>query len=316
MRHKLNIILLVAFILLPGLASAIDVPFLSGRVNDYAQILSTGTVQRLTDSLKAHEDRTGNQVVVLTISTLGGDNIEDYANRVFNEWKLGQKEKNNGILVLVVPNDRSMRIEVGYGLEATLPDLAASRIISGVMTPKFKNNDYDGGISDGVSSIIRILNGDALPEDIAADSNSGNSSVKIDEPNLSIPQRLLFGSFIFGIIGLFTVMGILTPGGSSWFLYFFLIPFWAMFPIAVVGTTGALICLIVYMVLFPVIKLFLRRTDWYKKAKKDMRTKGHATIGGFTFSGGGSGSSWSSGGGSSFSGGGGSSGGGGASGSW
>jgi uncharacterized protein len=138
----------------------------------------------------------------------------------------------------------------------------------------------------------------------------------MDEPDLPLTQRILFGCFIFGIIGLFTMIGVFTPGGTSWFLYFFLIPFWAMFPIVVVGTHGALICLISYLVLFPASKLFLRNKEWYKKAKKDLKTKGHASIGGFTLSSGGSGSSWSSGGGSSFSGGGGSSGGGGASGSW
>jgi uncharacterized protein len=110
------------------------------------------------------------------------------------------------------------------------------------------------------------------------------------------------------------VIGVLTPG-VGWFLYFFLIPFWATFPIIVLGTGGALSCLITYIIAFPIAKLLLKNTDWYKKAKKDLRTKGSASIGGFNLSSGGSGSSWSSGS-SSFSGGGGSSGGGGASGSW
>ena len=127
-------------------------------------------------------------------------------------------------------------------------------------------------------------------------------------------ERILIGSFIFGIIGLFTVLGVVTPG-VGWFLYFFLIPFWAMFPIVVVGTRGAFICLVTYVIAFPIAKLTIKNTGWYKKAKKSMRTKGRASIGGFTFSSGGSGRSWSSGG-SSFSGWGGSSGGGGASGSW
>ncbi|PKL15340.1 MAG: hypothetical protein CVV49_21505, partial [Spirochaetae bacterium HGW-Spirochaetae-5] len=110
-------------------------------------------------------------------------------------------------------------------------------------------------------------------------------------------------------------IGILTPG-MGWFLYFFLIPFWATFPIVVLGTTGTLYLLITYVVGFPIAKLILARTDWYEKAQKDLKTKGRASIGGFTVGSGGSGSSsWSSGG-SSFSGGGGSSGGGGASGSW
>ena len=130
---------------------------------------------------------------------------------------------------------------------------------------------------------------------------------------MPIVQRILFGAFIFGIIGIFTVVGVMTPG-IGWFLYFFLIPFWAMFPVAIVGTSGALILLITYLIAYPVTKLLLRNTQWYKKAAKDLRTKGRASIGGFSISSGGSGG-WSSGS-SGFSGGGGSSGGGGASGSW
>ena len=116
------------------------------------------------------------------------------------------------------------------------------------------------------------------------------------------------------------MLGILTPG-MGWFLYVFLIPFWAMFPIVIIGAHGALVCLITYLIGFPVAKLSLKHTDWYKKAKEDLRTKGKATIGGMVITAGGDGGSWSSSGssssgGGSFSGGGGSSGGGGASGSW
>jgi uncharacterized protein len=137
-------------------------------------------------------------------------------------------------------------------------------------------------------------------------------------PDLPLSERILFGSFIFGIIGLFTVIGVLTPG-VGWFLYLFLIPFWALFPIVIVGTHGALTLLVTYLVAFPIAKLALRRTARYRKAQTSLTHKGKATIGGFTLTSGGSGSSWSSGSSSSssgLSGGGGSSGGGGASGSW
>jgi uncharacterized protein len=112
------------------------------------------------------------------------------------------------------------------------------------------------------------------------------------------------------------VIGILTPG-VGWFLYFFLIPFWAMFPIVILGTAGALKLLITYLIVYPAAKLLIRNKPWYQKAATDLRTKGHASIGGFAISSSGSGG-WSSGssGSSGFSGGGGSSGGGGASGSW
>jgi uncharacterized protein len=140
--------------------------------------------------------------------------------------------------------------------------------------------------------------------------------MRIDDPSLPPwPVRILLACFIFGIIGLFTFFGIVTPG-AGWFLYFFLIPFWAMFPIVILGVRGALALLIVYLAGFPIAKLALSRTDWYAKARREIKAKGSTTIGGFTVGSGSSGgwSSGSSGGG--FSGGGGSSGGGGASGSW
>jgi uncharacterized protein len=129
--------------------------------------------------------------------------------------------------------------------------------------------------------------------------------------------RILLGAFIFGIIGLFTVLGVVTPG-MGWFLYVFLIPFWAMFPIIVVGVRGALVLLGIYVVGFPLAKLYLRSRPGYAKAAADLKRTGHATFGGMVITSGGGSSSGSSGSssGGGFSGGGGSSGGGGASGSW
>jgi uncharacterized protein len=295
-----------------------DIPYLSGRVNDYAGVMSESARLALSDSLRIHEEKTGNQIAVLTIPTLNGQGIEEYATAVFNEWKLGKKDEDNGILILVVPQDRRMRIEVGYGLEGSLNDGKAGRIIRNIMTPKFKNNDYDRGITDGARAVMVAVTG-GQPEGLENEPDGGGSS-GIQEPNLPIVPRILSGFFIFGIIGLFTFLGLFTPG-FGWFLYFFLIPFWASFPIMVVGFKGTLIILLTYLLGFPIAKWFLKKQDWYRKAAKDLGAKGTASIGGFTFSSGRSGGSWSSGsssssGGSSFSGGGGSSGGGGASGSW
>jgi uncharacterized protein len=315
MKTTSTFFLLLLMLLTDTLLSATDIPYLTGRVTDNAEILSETTRQSLTVSLKEHEDHTSNQIAILTVPTINGESIEEYAVEVFDAWKLGQKGMDNGILMVVVPNDRRMRIEVGYGLEATLTDAMAGRIIQFAITPKFKNGDYDGGITDGVRAVIDVLEGGELADIESKTSASAESyGLDFEGPDLSITERILMGAFIFGIIGLFTVIGVLTPG-VGWFLYFFLIPFWATFPIIVLGTGGALSCLITYIIAFPIAKLLLKNTDWYKKAKKDLRTKGSASIGGFNLSSGGSGSSWSSGS-SSFSGGGGSSGGGGASGSW
>jgi uncharacterized protein len=323
-RLLLSVVLLTVFAA-GATAQEADIPYLTGRVTDNAQILSEETRKSLSESLKAHEEHSTNQIAILTIPTLAGESIEDYAGRVFKEWRLGQKGKDNGILLIVVPNDRRMRIEVGYGLEGTMTDAMAGRIIRNVMTPKFRKGDYGGGISDGAQAIIEVLEGGSIQETAgtAERSETSNSSGFLDgmeRPDMPVTQRILLGAFIFGIIGIFTVVGIMTPG-MGWFLYVFLIPFWAMFPVVVFGARGALVCLITYLIVFPIAKLSLKNSDWYKKAKEDLRAKGKASIGGMVFSVGGSGDSWSSGGGASsdggsFSGGGGSSGGGGASGGW
>lgn len=314
MKNTKKIWLLPVMLLAVSVLKGADIPYLTGRVNDYAQILSSETRQTLTENLKAYENRTTNQIAVLTIPTLGGESIEDYAIQVFSEWQLGQKDKDNGILIVVVPNDRRMRIEVGYGLEPLLTDGTAGQIIRTIMTPRFKNGDYNNGITDGVQAVISVLEGGDLPA-LSGEDTQEKSFLDFEGPDMSIRERILIGAFIFTIIGLFTVIGIFTPGAGGWFLYFFLIPFWSMFPIIVLGTKGAFICLISHLTGFPIFKLIIRNTKWYKKAKRDLRRKGRANIGGFRISSGGSSRSWSSGG-SSFSGGGGSSGGGGASGSW
>ena len=316
MKKKFIFFVIIAFALAVFPAFAVDVPFLTGRVTDNAQILSDETRKAVTANLKAHEEKTTNQIAVLTVPTLDGVSIEEYAVTVFNTWKLGQKGKDNGILLIVAPKDRKLRIEVGYGLEGTMTDGIAGSIIRNAITPFFKNNDYDRGIDEGVRAIINVLEGGQVPAETAKSGEDvkKSSALDLEVADISITEKILFGAFIFGIIGLFTAVGILTPG-MGWFLYFFLIPFWATFPIVVLGTSGTLYLLITYVVGFPIAKLLLTRTDWYKKAQKDLKTKGSANIGGFTVGSGGGGSSWSSGG-SSFSGGGGSSGGGGASGSW
>lgn len=311
-------------------AWAFEVPYLSGRIVDNAEILSAPTRQQLDALLKSHEEASGNQIAVLSVRSLEGESVEACADQVFNTWKLGKKGKDNGVLLLVAPGERRLRIEVGLGLEGSLTDVATARIIRNVITPRFKEGDFDAGVKEGVQAIIGQISGTApAPADAPADTSAeagpardASSGNFLKGPELSLTERILVGSFVFGIIGLFTVVGILTPG-MGWFLYFFLIPFWAMFPLFVVGTKGALVLLGTYLAGFPIAKLIVARSPWYKKAKQDIKTTGHARIGGLTLDGGsiggGSGrSSWSSGSssGSSFSGGGGSSSGGGASGSW
>lgn len=137
-----------------------DVPLLKQRVNDFANILSPATETQLETILTTLEKEESTQIAVLTINSLDGENIEGFSLRVVENWQLGQQNLDNGALLLIAKNDRKMRIEVGYGLEGVLTDLTAGRIIRNVITPNFKNGNFDQGVIDGVSAMIAAVRGE------------------------------------------------------------------------------------------------------------------------------------------------------------
>ncbi len=145
-----------------GLAiCAVSFPPLTGRVVDQANVLSAGTRDALSSKLAELEGKSGIQLVVATVNSLQGEEIEPYANALFRTWKLGEQEKNNGVLLLVAPQEHRVRIEVGYGLEGTLTDALSKIIIVNAIAPRFKAGDFDGGVSRGVDDIITVLTTDA-----------------------------------------------------------------------------------------------------------------------------------------------------------
>lgn len=141
-------------------------PALSGRVVDAAQVLNPDARAALEAKLAAQEARSTDQFVVATVPSLEGTSVEDYANRLFRFWKLGQADKNNGVLLLVAPNERRVRIETGYGLEGVLPDAVASTIIQTAILPEFRQGNFSGGIEKGADAVIEVLNLD--PEEAKA----------------------------------------------------------------------------------------------------------------------------------------------------
>jgi uncharacterized protein len=180
-----------------------------------------------------------------------------------------------------------------------LTDALCSRIIRNDLAPAFRQNQYDEGVTQAVNSIISAIGGEYTAED------------KDGELELGIIPRILIGLFVFGILGAFTFMGLIVPGCGGWFLYAFLIPFYAVFPMVVLGPAVALAVTMVYIIGFPILKLLLGKTGWAKKMEKKMASSG-GRGGGWSSSSGRSGGRSSGG----FSGGGGSFGGGGSSGSW
>jgi uncharacterized protein len=169
---------IVLLLLLPCLAAAVDVPQLKGRVNDMANLLSPETVTLLEQKLAGFERETSNQVAVLTIPSLQGDEIDQFAIRVAEQWKLGQKGKDNGVLLILAKAERKVRIEVGMGLQGVLPDITSAQIIRNVMSPHLKSNDFDQGINAGVDAILAATKGEfkASPQDTTRKSRPRSSS--------------------------------------------------------------------------------------------------------------------------------------------
>jgi uncharacterized protein len=151
----------VALICTVVAALALTFPSLTGRVVDQANIISGDTRRSLETRLADLEAKSGIQLVVATVTSLEGQEIEPYANQLFRAWRLGEKEKNNGVLLLVAPNERRVRIEVGYGLEGTLTDALSKVIITNAIAPRFKSGDFNDGISRGIDDIITVLTTDA-----------------------------------------------------------------------------------------------------------------------------------------------------------
>lgn len=160
----LSLSLLIAFIGFGAPCEAeLRVPPLTGRVVDLAGVLSRETASGIESTLEALEREKGAQVAVLIIPTLSGETIEQFSMRVVEDWKIGRKGIDDGVLFTVAIQDRTMRIEVGYGLEGAIPDAAARRIIGDIITPYFRDGDYNGGVKAGVDSIIKLINGEELP---------------------------------------------------------------------------------------------------------------------------------------------------------
>jgi uncharacterized protein len=141
-------------------AFALDFPALTGRVVDEANILPTQTRLDLNRKLADFEAKSTDQLVVVTLKSLQGTSVEDFGYQLGRRWQIGQAGKNNGVLLIVAPNERKVRIEVGYGLEGTLTDAISRLIIENSILPRFRANDFSGGITRGVDDIIDVLTGD------------------------------------------------------------------------------------------------------------------------------------------------------------
>lgn len=286
--------LLVSILLLIGLISglySLDVPQLTGRVNDYAQILSAAEKSQLESKLARYEQETSNQLVLLTMDSLQTDNLESFSIRVAEAWKIGQKDKDNGLILLIVKNDRKIRVEVGYGLESRITDGFSGEIIRNILAPSFREGQFYLGIDAAFTAIMNQI-GDEFTND------SGNNPYGQTKKSFQLSEDRLWVVFI---MSLFLGMILIATGEKKYFFK---------------GLTGSVILpIIIFMVLgfpfnFAFLILLMVLGVPYAFLTMLLALIFMSFRGGY-YGGGGFGS-----GGGGFSGGGGSFGGGGASGSW
>ena len=264
----------------------VAVPPLSGRVVDQTATLSSGDIASLTQSLQSLEARKGSQVAVLIVPTTAPETIEQYSLRVAEAWKIGRRKIDDGALLVVAKDDRKLRIEVGYGLEGALNDITAKRIIDEVITPRFRNGDFAGGISAGVERMIGVIDGEKLPAPEQRSSSGPLSGIDPLNP-FALVAVFVIGAILRSALG--RLIGSVATGGVVGVLA------WMFFGSLAVSVIAAAVAFFFTMLGESIASLNGGHGNW---------------------SGGGGSFSGSSGGGGGFSGGGGSFGGGGASGSW
>lgn len=213
MRQLAAIVLFLAHLAAPVLAfAAPSFPLLTGRVVDQASIIPDDLQARIVSKLEALEQKTTDQFVVVTLTSLEGYDIADYGYQLGRHWGIGQAGTNNGLLLIVAPNERAVRFEVGYGLEGTMTDALARVIIENAILPRFRADDMAGGIERGVDDAIQVLTGDAAEIQALVDRRQPDEGWWIP-----LMPFLLFAAFIIivNIVRYNTGRSLWFPSGSS-----------------------------------------------------------------------------------------------------
>lgn len=200
-----GIVVALWLLFVPWATADVAVPPLKARVTDLTGTFQPSQRAALEQTLQTFEERKGSQIAVLIVPTTQPETIEQYAIRVAESWKLGRKGVDDGVLLLIAKDDRKLRIEVGYGLEGAIPDAVAKRIISEIISPRFKKGDFYGGISAGVERLIKVIEGEPLPRKKKTrsryDFSSGSDLMGLAFVIAVIGvMRALFGQFVGGLI--------------------------------------------------------------------------------------------------------------------
>lgn len=225
MTHLLRPLLLVLLLGLGGAGAAVaqqlaPIPPLDSPVVDTTGTLDAAQTQALVRQALALQQRKGSQLQVLIVPSTQPEDIAQYATRVFEQWRIGRKSVDDGVLLLVARNDRRVRIEPGYGLEGAIPDAVANRVIQEYLVPHFRNDDYAGGIAEATAALVRLVDGEQLPAPVASNRDPGGGDatffVALFIGGLaSMLARLLFARRSRPLKGLLAAV---LGGGAGWLL--------------------------------------------------------------------------------------------------
>ena len=188
-------------------AQTVAVPALTSPVTDLTGTLNAQQTATLDQELRAFSGRKGSQIAILIVPTTAPEAIEQYSIRVTDAWKLGRKGADDGVLLLVAKDDRTVRIEVGYGLEGVIPDAIAKRIVAEVITPRFKQGDFFGGLQAGVQQIVKLIDGEQLPPPEPT-AGQGARAASLETAMVVLMAALFVGQVLRTVLGRFVGAGV------------------------------------------------------------------------------------------------------------
>lgn len=224
---------------------------MTGRVTDSARMLSPAETERIESRLEELERSGGPRMAILIVDSLGGEPVEVFALRVAETWKIGRRGVDDGVLLLVARAERELRLEVGYGLEAALTDALSRRILAERVAPMFRAGRFAAGLERAVDAVRAAARGERMP---------ASPPAALAATEVPLGARVTAAAIFALVIGAFSLVALLGPHGFSWVLGLFLVPFYALFPAAIVHPRAGIVSGLGWLVGFPLARVLLRRS--------------------------------------------------------
>jgi uncharacterized protein len=257
-------------------AAAPKFPALTASVNDHAAVLTAETEKQLISMFGLHRANAGNSIVLVTLKSSAGQAPDAYASALFEHWRTREVSDEFHAMVVFFGDQTKLQVRVSEGAQNLL-SAAQIETLNNNIAPKLASKNINEALLEAATAVTAQMDGQTAlaPAQAAADAEPAANQTDdefLEVPDMDPSERLMIGAFVFGILGLFTLIGIFTPA-MGWGLYFFLIPFWGVFPMLVVGGRWSLRILVVYLIAFPILRLIFGARN-----KKVRRDRGRAAI--------------------------------------